>query len=65
MFWDWNRLAQLFQKSFFHNLDAMFVDNSLRFIARDFHVDFWRLVPSRDFETSSRTVQGILVLRYS
>ena len=35
----------------------MFLDNSLRFIACDFRVDFLRLAPSLDFETSSRAVK--------
>ena len=36
-------------KIFFTSLDAMFVDNSLCFIARDFCVDFLRLALWRDF----------------
>ena len=43
---------------FFTNLNAMFVDISLRFIARDFRLDFLKLAPSRDFETSSRAVKN-------
>ena len=50
----------LFQKFFFTNLDAMFVDNSLRFIARDSRVDFLKLASSRDFETSSHAVKKLL-----
>ena len=37
----------------------MFVDISLRFIERDFRVDFLKLAPSRDFETSSRAVKQL------
>ena len=35
----------------------MFVVISLRFIARDFRVDFLKLTPLRDFESSSREGQ--------
>ena len=35
----------------------MLVYISLRFIARDFRVDFLKLAPSRDFETSSHVVK--------
>ena len=35
----------------------MLVDISLRFIARNFRVDFLNLALSRNFETSSRAVQ--------
>ena len=37
----------------------MFVDILLRFIARDFRVDFLKLAPSRDFETSSRAAKKL------
>jgi len=37
----------------------MLVDISLRFIARDFRVDFLKLAPSRDFETSSHAVKKL------
>ena len=43
---------QQLQKFLFTNLDAMFVDTSLRFSTRDFRVDFLKLTPSRDFEAS-------------
>ena len=38
-------------------LDAVLVDISVPFIARDFRADFLKLAPSRDFETSSRAVK--------
>ena len=44
---------------FFTSLDAMFVDISLRFIARDFRVEFLKLAPSRDIVTSSRAVKKL------
>ena len=44
---------------FFTNLDAMFVDISLRFIARDLRVEFLKLAPSRDFVTSSCAVKKL------
>ena len=48
---------QLFQKVFFTNLDAMFVVVSSCFIAHDFRVDFLKLAPSHNFETSSCSVK--------
>ena len=51
-------MAQLFPKKFFTDLNAMFVDNSLRFLARDFRADFLKLAPSHHFETSSRSVKN-------
>ena len=44
---------------FFTNLDTMFVDISLRFIMRDFHVDFLKLAPLHDFKTSLYSVKTI------
>ena len=44
---------------FFTNVVAMFVDILLRFIARDFRVEFLKLAPSRDFVTSSRAVKKL------
>ena len=43
----------------FRNWTPLVVDISLRFIARDFRVDFLKIVPSRYFENSSRAVKKL------